>query len=297
MDGFPLDVSLHLCPPFPQRWRHLENLEKIGQGISGEVYRAWDSRLERQVALKLSRPAANLSDRSAQLALGEARLLARVRHASVVTVYGADYEDQRLGIWMEYIRGHDLEAVLRQNGPLGARGAAVIGLDLCSAVNAVHDVGVLHGDITTKNVMRERTGRIVLLDFGFSQDLLAPRSRQSGRDIRGTPLYMAPEILRGDVATVRSDIYGIGVLLYHLSTGQFPVEGQSLNEVREMLMKGDVQLLRDRRPDLGEPFVTAVDRSLSLEPAARFSTVLEMAHWLRASLDSDASSSRAATGT
>jgi hypothetical protein len=64
-----------------------------------------------------------------------------------------------------------------------------------------------------------------------------------------------------------------------------------------MLMKGDVQLLRDRRPDLGEPFVTAVDRSLSLEPAARFSTVLEMAHWLRASLDSDASSSRAATGT
>ena len=74
MDGFPLDVSLHLCPPFPQRWRHLENLEKIGQGISGEVYRAWDSRLERQVALKLSRPAGKFSDRCAQLALGEAAL-------------------------------------------------------------------------------------------------------------------------------------------------------------------------------------------------------------------------------
>jgi serine/threonine-protein kinase len=296
MDGFPLQVSRHLCLPFPQRWRHLENLEKIGQGISGEVYRAWDPRLERAVALKLSPQAGNFSDHCAQLALGEARLLARIRHPNVVTVYGADYEDQRLGVWMEYVRGHNLEAILRKSGPLRARDAVVIGLDLCSAVNAVHDVGVVHGDITTKNVMREKTGRIVLLDFGFSQDLLAPQSEKWSHDIRGTPLYMAPEILQGDGATVQTDIYGIGVLLYHLATGRFPVEGRSLDEVRTILEEGNVQRLRDRRPDLGEAFVTGVDRSLSVEPAARFSTVVEMADWLRASLDSDVPSSRPAIG-
>jgi serine/threonine protein kinase len=297
MDAFPLDVSPDSCPPFPQQWRHLENLEKVGQGISGEVYRAWDSLLEREVALKLSRLAGNFSDRCAQHALREARLLARIRHPNVVTVYGADYEDQRLGVWMEYIRGRNLETVLQQTGPLEARDAVVAGLDLCSAVNAVHDVGMVHGDITAKNVMRERKGRIVLLDFGFSQDLLAPRSKDSDHKIRGTPLYMAPEMLRGDSATARSDIYAIGVLLYHLSTGRFPVEGRNLNEVREILERGDVELLRDRCPGLGKAFVTTVDRSLSAEPAARFATVAEMARWLRASLDSDVSLSRALTGS
>jgi len=297
MDAFPLDASLDSCMPFLQRWRHLENLEKIGQGISGEVYRAWDSLLEREVALKLSRLAGNFSDRCSQLALREARLLARIRHPNVVTVYVADYEDQRLGVWMEYIRGQNLEAVLQQAGPLGARDAAVVGLDLCSAVNAVHDVGMLHGDITTKNVMRERTGRIVLLDFGFSHDLLAPISKDSDHNIRGTPLYMAPELLRGDRATARSDIYAIGVLLYHLSTGRFPVEARNLKEVREILKRGDVELLRDRRPGLGKLFVSTVDRSLSAEPAARFATVAEMARWLGASLNSDASSSCAVTGS
>ena len=295
MNGFALDRPAESCLPIPQRWRHLENLEKVGQGVSGEVYRAWDSLLEREVALKLSRRTGGFSDTCSALALREARLLARIRHPNVVTVYGVDHEDERLGVWMEYIRGPNLEAVLRQNGPLGARDVAAIGLDLCSAVTAAHDEGLLHGDITTKNVMRETTGRIVLLDFGFSQDLRTAKCTDWD-GICGTPLYMAPEILRGEGASARSDIYAIGVLLYHLSTGRFPVEASSLAEVREILKKRDVKSLRDTRPGLGELFVAAVDRSLSADPAARFASVIEMARWLRASLDSDVSSGVETTG-
>jgi serine/threonine-protein kinase len=289
MDGFAEGVSLDPCLPIPSGWRHLESLEKIGQGVSGEVYRAWDPLLEREVALKLSRWAGDLSDSCSQRALREARLLARIRHPNVVTVYGADHEYQRLGIWMEYIRGSNLEAVLRQHGPMGASGAAVIGLDLCSAVTAAHDLGLLHGDIKARNVMLESTGRIVLLDFGLSQDLRTLGSKDSACHIRGTPLYMAPEILRGESASARSDIYAIGVLLYRLSTGRYPAEGGTMAEVRDILKRGHAKLLRDMRTDFAEYFVETVDRSLSPEPVARFATVAEMADGLRAALASTAS--------
>jgi serine/threonine-protein kinase len=284
MDGRAPDGPADAGTPCPHRWRHLENLEKIGQGISGEVYRAWDSLLQRDVALKLSRRTGDFSDSCSLFALREARLLARIRHPNVVTVYGVDHAEQRLGVWMEYIHGLNLDAVLRHKGPMGARKAAVIGLDLCSAVSAAHEVGLLHGDITTKNVMRDRTGRIVLLDFGFSQDLGALHSSEWEYSICGTPLYMAPEILCGGRPSVRSDIYSMGVLLYRLATGQFPVEGHTMAEVREALNEGCIRLLRDRYPYLGKPFIATVDRSIAIEPAARFATVIEMAQSLRGSL-------------
>ena len=277
MEGFASVVGLESCRPFPVRWRHLERLEKIGQGASGEVYRAWDSLLEREVALKLPRWVGDFCDKRSVLALREARMLARIRHPNVVIVYGVDYDHHRLGVWMEYIRGKNLDAVLRQNGPFGVPEVVVIGLDLCSAVGAAHDLGLLHGDITAKNVMREQTGRIVLVDFGFSQDLHDPKCQESDLNIRGTPLYMAPEILRGEAASSQSDIYAIGVLLYRLSTGRFPVEARSLAELRAALERRDVKLLRDAYPRLGDPFVTTVDRSIASEPAARFRTVADMA--------------------
>jgi len=289
MDGFASGASLESCAPFPRHWRHLTNLEKIGHGASGDVYRAWEPLLEREVALKLSRRMGDFCDTCSVLALREARLLARIRHPNVVTVYGVDYEGRRLGVWMEYIRGMNLDALLRQHGPLRVREVTVIGLDLCSAVTAAHDLGLLHGDITAKNVMHEKTGRIVLLDFGFSQDLHTAHREEGDFNIRGTPLYMAPEILRGDRASPQSDIYAIGVLLYRLSTGRFPIEARTLVEMQAVLKSGNVVLLRDAYPCLGEAFVTTIDRSIAPEPAARFTSVAEMASWLRASLDPDAS--------
>ena len=280
MNDYAPPPSLEPCPSF-HRWRHLERLVKIGKGASGEVYRAWDSLLQREVALKLSRGTGDPSDTCSLLALREARLLARIRHPNVVNVYGVDYDCDRLGVWMEYIRGLNLDAVVRQNGPLSPQEVTAIGFDLCSAVGAVHDLGLLHGDITAKNVMRESTGRIVLLDFGFSQDLRALDGQEREFYIGGTPLYMAPELLTGGRSSAQSDIYAIGVLLYRLATGRYPLEARSVAEVRTALNRRKVKLLCATCGGLGRALVTTVNRAIDAEPAARFSSVAEMIRSLR----------------
>ena len=287
---YPRLVPVRSTAPDPLRWGHLENLKRIGEGVFGTVFRAWDTSLEREVALKLCRRADDGSEDWSLLSLREARLLARIRHPNVVTVYGVDRHDGRQGVWMEYICGRTLATLLLQNGPLAAREAAVIGLDVCNAVAATHSFGLLHRDIKTKNVMREDGGRIVLLDFGLSQDLHDASLAGPASRIRGTPLYMAPELLRGERPSIQSDIFGIGVLLYHLVTGSYPANGRCLTEMSRIYERGDAKPLRDRRPGLPESFLWTIDRALSPQPSGRFATAGQMAQMLAASLLEDVSS-------
>ena len=264
----------------PRTWRHLDHLVRIGRGFFSEVYRAWDASLEQEVALKLYRPSEDGAQEWSSFGLREARFLARIRHPNVVSVYGVDHCHGRLGVWMEYIRGRTLEAFVQDLGTLAAREAVLIGLEVCASVAAAHQLNLLHRDIKCKNVMRENGGRIVLMDFGLGQDLRVAAERSPR--ICGTPLYMAPEILRGDPATVQSDIYSIGIVLYRMVTGAFPVEANSLHEVRRMYERGQVRLLRDRRPDLPSGFVRVVERALAADPAERFATTGQMAQALAA---------------
>ncbi len=247
-------------------WGHLRLLEKVGHGAFGEVYRAWDTRLDREVALKLLHRPASRSG-SASAVVEEGRLLARVHHANVVTVYGAERIDDRVGIWMEFIHGRTLEQLLREHGPYGAREAAIVGIDLCRALAAIHQAGLLHRDIKAHNVMRAEGGRTVLMDFGTgreSGELLIP-----GADLAGTPLYLAPELYRDGQATAASDLYSLGVLLYHLVTAAYPVAGRNLDEMRSALGRGSQQRLRDARPDLPQRFIEAVEAALSPDPHQR----------------------------
>jgi serine/threonine-protein kinase len=161
------------------------------------VYRAWDPRLDREVALKLIREQGPRHDSVGSLVIDEGRLLARVRHPNVVTVYGADRIDGRVGLWMEFVRGRTLEAVLRDHGPFGAQEAALIGLDVCRALSAVHKASLIHRDVKAQNVMREAGGRIVLMDFGTGREELEGRRAE----LAGTPLYIAPEIFASAPAT------------------------------------------------------------------------------------------------
>lgn len=249
-------------------WGSLRLLEKVGEGSFAEVYRAWDARLDREVALKLLRRMESEPAGIASLVIEEGRMLARVRHPNVVLVHGADRIAGRVGLWMEFIHGRTLEQVLREHGPFGVQEATIIGLDLCRALSAVHRAGLLHRDVKTQNVMRENGGRIVLMDFGTG--LARAERDETSRGLAGTPLYIAPELLEGEEASVRSDVYSLGVLLYHLVTGAYPVEGASLPEVLDKHARGERTLLRDARPDLPERFVRLVETALATRPEARY---------------------------
>jgi serine/threonine protein kinase len=256
----------------PSRWRHLIILNKIGEGSFGTVYRAYDSQLAVDVALKLLSPSRIAQSKNSDRVLNEARLLARVRHPNVVTVYGADQTEDHVGLWMEFIKGRTLGALLKTQGTFGAHEAALIGRDLCRAVAAVHQAGVLHGDIKAHNVMRQEGGRTVLMDFGAGRALIDDDAPTGLRNVVGTPMYLAPEVLDGHAATTSSDIYSLGVLLYHLVTGTYPVSGPSLTEIVEAHKRGERRHLRDARPDLPDDFVRIVEQATAVDPGRRFPT-------------------------
>lgn len=251
-------------------WGHFALEQHIGSGSFGDVFRAIDTRLDRVVAVKLAR--AELRDPDATLI--EARLLARVRHPNVVAVYGADEFDGQPGLWMEFIDGQTLSAGLMRQGALGEREAALIGLDLCRAVAAVHGAGLLHRDIKAQNVMRESGGRIVLMDLGGGREISS--AAKLGGDT-GTPLYLAPEVLQGHPATARSDVYALGVLLYHLVTREFPVRAADALGLTAAHGSARRVPVSERRPDLSALFVRTIDRATAPDPEARYASAGAMA--------------------
>jgi serine/threonine protein kinase/tetratricopeptide (TPR) repeat protein len=249
-----------------EHWGHLRLLERIGRGTFGEVYRAWDMRLDREVALKLLTAGRAAGDREASSIIHEGRLLARVRHPNVVTIYGAEQIGDQIGLWMEFVRGHTLEQILEQRTVLSATEAVGIGLELCRAVSAVHSAGLLHRDIKAHNVMRAEDGRIVLMDFGTGRD----SGEEASSDLAGTPLYLAPEVLRGQQAAVRSDIYSLGILLYHVATGSYPVHAQTVRELRAAHERGERTGVQTARRDVRPKLARIIERAIDPQPERRY---------------------------
>ena len=251
-------------------WGSLSIVDPIAQGTFGTVYRAFDNDLHREVALKVTRADALALD--SDRLVREARLLARVRHPNVVTVYGAERKDDEIGVAMELIKGHTLHDLVRTHGSFGANEAALIGIDVSRALAAVHAAGLLHGDIKAQNVMREDGGRVVLMDFGASRDL-QQSPRALGSDFAGTPLYVAPEVFAGAPRSKISDIYSVGVLLYYLVTGSYPVEGSTRSEITRRHADNEPRRpLRDVRPDLPAAFIDVVERATAVDPAQRYAS-------------------------
>ena len=251
-------------PTCPSVWGPFDIIREIGRGGYGSVYLAWESTLERAVALKLL----HYADRSSA-ALTEGRLLALAEHPNVVRVLGADEHDGLIGLWMEFVKGVTLKEFLEKNGALGAHEATAIGICLCQAVAAVHQAGLVHRDIKVHNVMREdRTGRIVLMDFGSGA--MQTDDLNDMPDLVGTPLYLAPELLTGSPATIASDVYSLGVVLYHLVTLDFPVRDKTTSSARDARCAGPFIPLTDRRPDVPAPFAYVVSRALARDPSLRY---------------------------
>ncbi len=250
-----------------QTWGPLRVLEPIGSGAFGHVYRAWDTTLDRDVALKLLPAALDAGDARASSIIQEGRLLARVRHPNVVTIYGAERIGDTVGLWMERIDGETVEQRLAQ-GPLQSSDAVEIGVQICRAVAAVHNAGLLHRDIKAQNVMLAEDGRAVLMDFGTGWDV-GDMPVPAG-SVTGTPLYLAPELFRDGEATIASDVYSLGVLLYHMVTGTYPVRASNLRDLRLAHERHERADVHNVRPALPPRLARIIARAIDPRPEQRY---------------------------
>jgi tetratricopeptide (TPR) repeat protein len=261
-------------------WGHLRALERIGRGAYGEVYRAWDTRLDREVALKLLDVDPGATENPWSSIIKEGQLLARVRHPNVVTIYGAEQIGARVGLWMEFVRGRTLKQIVDAGKVFTGPEAVQIGIALCQAVAAVHAAGVLHRDIKAQNVTLADDGRPVLMDFGTGREL----ADNATSDLAGTPLYAAPEVLGGGDATIQSDLYSLGVLLYFLVAASYPVGGGSLAEVRLAHQRHQRTGLRNARgrSRLSSRFMRIVQKTIDPVPDRRHASAEALAADLEA---------------
>lgn len=203
-------------------------LNMLGKGGMGEVYRATDLTLGQSVALKFLPAAAASNPHLLERFHGEVRVARQVSHPNVCRVYDIGEAEGLPYISMEYVDGDDLGALLQRIGRLPAEKAMEISRKLCAGLAAAHARGVIHRDLKPQNIMLNKRGEVLIMDFG----LAAITDQLSGAEARnGTPAYMSPEQLKGIEVTAKSDIYSLGLILYELFTGKKPFVASSVPQL------------------------------------------------------------------
>ena len=252
---------------------------KLGEGGMGSVWRAEDPALGRTVALKLLSPALWASDTARQRFLREARAASKLDHPSIATVYDVGETDGLDWIAYQFVDGETV-AARTERGPLTLAEALALATDTAQALEHAHERGVLHRDVTAGNVMVTREGRAVLVDFGLALPERGAHLTTTGTAL-GTAGYMAPEVMRGQPADERSDLYGLGAVLYRMVTGRLPFEGGSPEAVLYRMLNEPVLPPSELSPELPAALERVVMKLLEREPADRYASATEVAEALR----------------
>ncbi len=243
-------------------------LDLLGSGGMGVVHLGWDAVLERYVAVKRVRsPDGGVIEggESWRAFREEAQLVAGFRHPGIVGVFDFGMDEAGVFIVTELVEGFDLERLVQTRGPCNELAAALIGYEVSGALHAAHAARIIHRDVKPSNVMVDSTGRVLLMDFG-----IALRGDPGGADIRGTPLYMAPEQFSGTRVSPRTDLWGLGCTLVWLLTGKPPVAARTLSELGTRLRAGDWEPELIGLLNRGGAMAGVVRGCLEREPDHRF---------------------------
>jgi predicted Ser/Thr protein kinase len=238
----------------------------LGRGGMGEVYRATDLTLAQPVALKFLPDAGPDHRRALERFHSEVRIARQVSHPNVCRVYDVGEADGMPYISMEYVDGEDLASLLQRIGRLPADKALEIARKICAGVAAAHDKGVIHRDLKPANIMLDRRGNVVVMDFG----LAAVADQLRGAEARsGTPAYMAPEQLRGEEVTAKSDIYALGMVLYEIFTGKRAYDAGSMAELIRMQESAHFTSMTSIAAEIDPAVDKAIRRCLDPDPSRR----------------------------
>jgi hypothetical protein len=270
----------------------------LGSGGMGVVFLAEDARLQREVALKILRPALRGDPRARERFLREAQAAAAVVHDHIVPIYHVGEEHDVPYMAMPVLSGESLADCLEREGRLPADEIVRIGKEIALGLAAAHAAGLVHRDIKPANIWLEKAedgvstrGRVRLLDFGLVQ-VEGHRGLTEVGVLVGTPAYMAPEQARGEPVDSRSDLFSLGSVLYTMAAGRPPFRGESSYAILRALCEEQPPALRELAPDLPEPLVALIERLLAKEPAQRCQSAAEVVGWL----NSDRSDIKQATG-
>ena len=247
----------------------------LGRGGMGEVYRADDLKLGQTVALKFLPKAVSDDPELLDRFHAEVRLARQVSHPNVCRVYDIGEVEGRHFLSMEYIDGEDLASLLRRIGRLPADKGLEIGRQLCAALAAAHDRGVLHRDLKPANVMLDGRGKVRLTDFGLAEVEGSGAGAAAG--LAGTPAYMAPEQFTGQPASVASDLYALGLVLYEIFSGKRAFEAPTLAEIRRLHEQSHAARLSTSVHDLDPAIERVIFRCLEKSPSDRPASAMAVA--------------------
>ncbi|HTD36038.1 MAG TPA: serine/threonine-protein kinase [Candidatus Limnocylindrales bacterium] len=255
----------------------------LGEGAVGTVWRAWDDVLQRDVALKMLKPAYAGDERTVARFYREARAAARLAHPNAVLVHDIVAERDRHAIVMEYVAGESLESVLRAEGSFGEARAVRVARQIALALAAAHACGLLHRDVKPANVLITQSGVVKVADFGLATAILQadPSTTEAGRLIGSAP-YISPEQARGIPLTAASDLYSLGVVLHRLVTGRLPFGGANPIAIAVAHVTSPAPAESDLAREMSTPLAAIVARLLRKDPAERFGSAAELASALAA---------------
>jgi serine/threonine protein kinase len=272
------DATLVLAPGSIIGSRY-EILGALGSGGMGTVYKTHDRVLDERVALKVLKPEFARDSDMARRFQSEIKLARKVSHKNVCRIheYGEDRELRYLS--MEFVTGTDLRQVLRVQGGLLAEGAFEVANEVAAGLQAIHEVGIIHRDLKSPNIMLDSRGLVRLLDFGIAKEY--GKLATSTGVVLGTPEYMSPEQAQGESVDFRTDIYALGIVVFEIFTGRLPFQGETPISILYKHVHEPPPLQDAAAEGMPSRLVAVLSRALAKNPAERYQTAGEMAEALR----------------
>ncbi|HKZ01450.1 MAG TPA: serine/threonine-protein kinase, partial [Pyrinomonadaceae bacterium] len=271
---------------------HYRIIAKIGQGGMGEVYKAEDTKLGRQVAIKALPSSVSDDSTARRRFLQEAQSASALNHPQIVTIYSIEDSEGRDFIVMEYVEGETLKARIENEGALPLNSLLDIGIQVSDALQAAHSINLIHRDIKSPNILINSQGQAKVLDFGLAKlistrgthfDFEAPTiaNLTDSGTVLGTVAYMSPEQTRGENLDPRSDIFSLGCVLYEAATRTLPFTGPSTLSIMHAIATLEPIPPSRLRPELPREFDLIIEHALAKEKERRYQSSADLGQALR----------------